>query len=235
MANQWLDALGTSLGKFRLGFLGPLFSPSSGVIEARNNTDSAYAAMRMAIANIVGDSIILNEQASSSGASWKMTLSRPGSGMTHDLEIIMPSADPTVGQALTVASFASNVITLQWTTIAAGTDKIVIDTTSIAFGVSSPVAMFTKPNTAVILSVELIIDTPFDGTPTLSVGISGTTSKYGPTTAWDLTAAIGGAKTGYVYHPNEPATTSEALIATYSAGGATVGAGRILVRYAIPS
>ena len=71
----------------------------------------------------------------------------------------------SVGQALTVASFVGDVITLQWTTIAGGAEKLVVDTTSLAFGTSSPVAMYTAPANAVHTLFQVIIDTAFNGTP----------------------------------------------------------------------
>jgi hypothetical protein len=76
------------------------------------------------------------------------------------------------------------------------------------------------------------VDTSFDTPATVSIGITGTVSKYGPTSAWDLQAA---AKTSFGYKPNEPAAGAESMIATYSAAGATVGAARILTTYVIPS
>jgi hypothetical protein len=234
MANQWLDLIGTSLSKLRLGFLGVNLKSSSGVFEVKNTADNAFADARAAILRLVGDDVIFNEQATSTGASWKFTVSRPSSGMTHDLQVIMPSGDPAVGQALTVASFASNIITLQYTTIAAGTDKLVCDTTSLVFGSSSPLAMFTLPQNARVLEVRIIIITPFDGTATVTVGVSGTATKFGVATAWDLSQP---AKTTMKYTPGEIADSggTEAIIATYSAGGATVGSALIEVDYVIPS
>lgn len=234
MADLWEDLIGTSLGKLQHGIGGPFSKNVSGDLAARDPTDASYVAMRMALAKIFGNDIQLNSGATESGASWIMTLSRPSAGMTGDVQIIMPpDLAPSVNQALTIASISSGVITLQWATIAAGTDKIVVDTTTLAFGTSSPITMFTAPANAEILVVELVIDTAFNGTPTLSVGVSGTTSKYAPTSAWDLTAA---AKTRFKYHPNEPASGSTAaLIATYSAGGASAGAAHILTWYCIPS
>lgn len=233
MAGKFQDILGTLFSKFQLGIGGPNVKNESGDVAARNAADSAYAAVRAALVKVFGNDIELNAGATSSGADWKMTLRRPSSGMTHDLTIVMPSGDPAPGQALTVASFSSNTVTLQYTTIAAGNDKPVVDTTSIAFGSSSPVAMFTLPANAVVLDVKVIIDTAFNGTPSLSVGISGQTSKYLSSTQVDLTAAAG---TSFSVSPNVAANGStENLIATYAAGGATAGAARILVSYVIPS
>lgn len=233
MAGSFQDLLGTVFSKFQLGLGGPNVKGSSGAIEARNAGDTAYTQMRMLLAAITGDDIVLNEQASASGSSWKYTLRRPSTGMTHDLTVVMPSADPAPGQALTVATFAANVVTLQWTTIAAGTDKVVVDTTTLAFGDSSPKALFTLPANAVVRDVQVVVDTAFNGTPQLSVGVSGTTSKYLGNAQVDLAASAG---TSFTVHPNLPANgATEALIATYAAGSATAGSARILVSYVIPS
>jgi hypothetical protein len=233
MSGEFNDLLGTTLASFQISIGGPRAKNISGDIAARNAADSAYAAVRALLFKTFGNDFELNSGAAGSGADWKFTISRPSTGMTHNLQVIFPSADPAAGQALTVTSLVGDVITLGYTTIAAGTDKIVVDTTTVAFGSSSPIAMFTKPANAEILVVETIIDTSFDGTPTLSMGISGTTSKYMPTSALDLTAA---AKTRFKFHPNEPAVgTTEALILTYSAGSATVGAAHVLTHYVIPS
>jgi hypothetical protein len=235
MASQFWDLIGTTLAKLQIGIGGVNVKTMSGDLASRDAADAAYAAIRATLFKTFGNDFELNSGAAGSGADWKLTFSRPSTGMTHALQVIWPAGDPTANQAITVASLVGDVITLQYTTVAAGTDKIVVDTTTVAFGDSSPIAMFAKPANAVILSEEVIIDTAFDGTPTLSIGISGTLAKYGPTSAWDLTAANGGAKSSYVYHPNEPATSAESLIATLSAGGATVGSLRILTSYVIPS
>jgi len=230
---RMLDALGTVFTKFRLGIGGPQLKNNTGVIEGRDAADAAYVAIAALLFQTYGDDFELNAGAAGSGDDWKFTLSRPSTGMTHDLQVIMPAGDPTTGQALTVASFTSDVITLQWTTVAGGTDKVVCDTTSLAFGSTSPVSMFTLPANAIIKRIAVVIDTAFDGTPSLSVGVSGTPSKYLASTQVDLTAVAG---TVFEVDPGQAADAStEALIATYSAGGATAGAARILVDYVIPS
>lgn len=229
----WKDLLGTVRSSFQLGIGGARVKNNAGVVEARNPADSAYAAVAALLFQTFGDDFELNAGAAGSGADWVFTFRRPSTGMTHNLIVVMPSGDPAVGQALTVASFAGDVITLEWTTVAGGTDKVVVDTTTVGFGASSPVAMFTKPADAVVLFEKVIIDTAFDGTPTLSIGITGSTSKYMPSTAIDLNAA---ANTVFDYEPGLPAEVgTEAMIATYSAGGASVGSARILTAYVIPS
>lgn len=234
MAGRFLDLLGTSFSKLALGIFGPQLKNESDDVAARNNADSGYAAVRAALVKVYGDDILLNAGAAGSGDDYKLTLSRPSTGMTHDLQIVVPSGDPAPGQALTVASFTSNVVVLAYTTIAGGDDKIVVDTTTVAYGDSSPITAFTKPANAIVDEVEVIIDTPYDDpTASLSVGITGTTSKYMPTTALDLTAD---AKTSFCYKANEQAVgTTEGIIVTLSAGSSTAGSARVLIRYSIPS
>lgn len=229
---RFTDIIGVVGGKLKLGLTGPQLKGNGTAVEARNAADSAYATINALLHATYGDDFELNSGAAGAGADWKYTLRRPSTGMTHALTVVYPSADPTVGQALTVASFTANVITLGWTTVAAGTDKSVVDTTSLAFGTTSPLAMFSSPSGAVLRKISVVIDTPFNGTPSLSIGITGTVSKYLGATQVDLTAAAG---TVFEIDPGLPSTAGEALIATYAASGATVGAARILTEYVIPS
>jgi hypothetical protein len=227
------DLLGTLRSSFQLGIGGARVKHNAGTIEARNAGDSAYAAIAALLFKTYGDDFELNAGATSTGADWKFTLRRPSTGMTHDIAVVMPSGDPAPGQALTVASFASNTVTFEYTTIAAGTDKVVVDTTSLAFGSTSPAAMFTLPANAVVRSVKVIVDTAFNGAPTLSIGLATATSKYLSSTQVDLLAAAG---TVFEVDPGLAAVgTTEDLIATYAAGAATAGAARIEVAYVIPS
>lgn len=232
------DLLGTLIDSFQIGKGGPRIKRNGNNIDLRNAADNAYidlivAALQAANINVTGNDITLNSDAAGSGADRTMTLSRPSTGMANNLTIVLPAGNPSPGQALTVASFAGNVVTLEYSTVAGGSDKAVWDTTPLAFGDTSPKAMFNLPANAVVLAVKVIIDTSFNGTPTLSIGISGTTSKYMGTGHIDLTAAAG---TVFEVDPALASVGSvEALIASYAAGGASAGAARILVGYVIPS
>lgn len=226
---------GTSETSFRVGLLGPLLKRISGTqLAVRNTADSAYAAVQALLFQTFGDDFELNAGATSAGADWKFTMRRPSTGMTTAVVLVMPaSGTPTVGMALTVASVSAGVITLAYTTVASGTDSAKVDTTTIAFGSTSPVAMFNNPAGGVVRSVSVTIDTAFNGAPSLSVGIAGTVSKYMPATAVDLTAAAG---TVFQFTPGTAAAGGvEAIIATYAAGAASAGAARVEVEYVIPS
>jgi hypothetical protein len=93
--------------------------------------------------------------------------------------------------------------------------------------------MFTLPANAVVSEIAVVVDTSFNGTPSLSVGITGTLSKYLSSTQVDLTQP---ATTTFEIQPGMASVgTTEAIIFTYAAGGASAGAARILVSYSIPS
>ena len=235
MSNKYVsDLVGTLKSFFQIGGpSGPRLKNASGTIEVRNAADAAYAAIKASLVQATGEDIELNADAAGAGADWKYTFRRPSTGMTHALVVVFPSDDPAPGQALTVVSLVGDVVTLEWTTIAGGTDKVVSDTTTLAFGASSPLAMFTLPANAVVLMVRVIIDVAFNGAPTLSIGVSGTTSKYMGATDVVLTEATG---TVFEVTPSSIANGStENLIATYAAGAASVGSARIIVDYVIPS
>jgi len=230
---RFSDLLGTLNSKFKLGIGGPQLKNSAGVIQARDTADAAYSAMAALLFQTYGNDFELNSGAAGSGADWKYTLRRPSTGMTLALTVVMPSGTPAPGQAITVQSYSSGVITLEYTTIAGGTDKPVVDTTSLVFGSAGTLAMYTAPANAVHQLYKIVIDTAFTGAPTMSIGIAGNTSKYVAATQIDLTAAAG---TVFEIDPGLASVgTTEALIITYAAGGAGAGAARILDEYVIPS
>jgi hypothetical protein len=229
MAGRFLDLLGTSYTKIQLGIAGLVLKNVSSKIRARNAADNADAPLVGSVISASGDVIELNEDAAGSGADWKYSLQRPASGMTAAQTLTLPAGNGSPGQVPATDGSGN----LSWTTVAAGNDKLVTDTTTLGFGSASPLAMFNLPANAVVESVQVIIDTAFNGAPTLSVGIAGTTAKYLAATQVDLTAAAG---TSFEVAPGLAAVGAiENLIATYAAGGASAGSARILVHYSIPS
>lgn len=235
MARILSDLAGTALAKFQFGIgtAALLIKNVSSKLRARNAADSADAPFVASKISSSGESIGLNEDAANSGTDWAMDLQRPTSGMSEARTIIMPAGNPAVGQALFVSAYAAGTVTLDYLTIAAGTDKAVYDTTTIAFGASSPVAMFTKPANAVTLHIWIVVDTAFDGAaPTLSIGIVGTTSKFMSSTEMDL-RTLG----TYEVFRADVATvgSTEAVIATINPDSSTVGSARVIYEYVIPS
>ena len=232
MAGRFIDILGSVYSKFQLGLGSTAVNVKevAGKLRVRNKADAADAPLVGSVIAASGDLLELNEDAANAGADWKMTLNRPASGMTAQVNLTLP---PTVGSPGQVLSTDGATGVTSWTTVASGNDKVITDTTALAFGSGASVAMFNLPVGAVVANVVVTVDTPFNGTPSLSVGIAGTLSKYLASNQVDLTQA---ATVSFDVEPGLPAPGAvEALLATYSAGGATAGAARILVAYSIPS
>ncbi|MEO5348889.1 MAG: hypothetical protein H7836_04510 [Magnetococcus sp. YQC-3] len=228
----FMDLKGTSQSSFQIQKGGPRLKNNSGVLEAKNAADSAYVDFKASALKSTSNTMTWNEDASLAGADWKMQISRPTSGMTANTNFVMPADYGTNGYVLQTDG-AGNLSWVAQSSPPSVTQKITVDTTTLAFNTSSPLALFTLPANAVVHKVKVIIDTAFDGAPTLDIGISGNTSKYGAAAAFDLTS---GAGDRWESNPNQaPVGTTEALIATYAAGGATVGSARIEVDYSIPA
>jgi hypothetical protein len=232
VANKWVDAIGTQLNSFLvgLGTTGLRIKNVSGGLVARNKADTSDAVITGSQVRASGDSILINSDALSTGSDWAFQLSR-NPAQTAALEVQAPPSKGTDGYFLRQKPGTSaGILELELAAPVSGAPTI--DTTNLAFGTTSPLALFTLPANAIVNKVEIVIDTPFNNTPSLSIGITGTTSKYASATQIDLTE---GATTSFEITPNVAANASaENLIATYTAGGATAGAARILVTYSVP-
>lgn len=229
MAGYLSNLFGTLKTTFQLGKGGPKLKNNAGVVEARNAADTDYVELRALLASIFGDDIVLNAGAAGAGADWSLTISRSGTGQTENLQVVWPGPSPASGQVLAVDSIVGGVVTLEWVSVAAGGDNVKTDTTDLAFGSASPVAMFSLAAGGIVQDISVIIDTPFDGAPSLSIGVTGTLSKFMASTEVDLTADA-----GTIFHVKvavPPEGGNQDLIATYAAGGATAGAARILTNY----
>lgn len=225
LSNLW----GTTKSIFRLGKGGPQIKANAGAIEIRNTTDADYATLRALLVEVFGDDIELNAGAAGAGDDWRLTLSRAATGQTEHLQVVWPGPSPATGQTLGVASIAAGVITLEWVNAASGNDKAVVDNTNLAFGDSGPVSLFSLPANGVITDIEVIVDEPWDGTPSASIGVTGSASKFMASSEIDLTSAA-----GTVWHVKPavpPEVGVQALEMAYSQGGATAGAARVLVHY----
>lgn len=221
------DLLGTVRSTFKLGLTGVLLKNSAGNLLVRNNADNADANITALKLLNSGNAIQLNSAATQSAASWTYDLTRPAAGMTANQTLTLPAGLGTAGQVL--ATDGAGVLSYVSASNTASLDHI--DTTSLAFGTASPLAMFSTGAGDIIDEIEIVVDTAFNGAPSLSIGISGTTSKYMSASDVDLTAAAG---TTFKVHPGLTAAGAEALIATYTAGGASAGAARLLVHFAAP-
>jgi hypothetical protein len=201
---------------------------STGNLLVRNTGDTADASVTAAKVSVSGDILEINSDATAAAADWKYTLQRPTAGMAAALTLTLPVNAGSANQVLQTDGTG----VLAWASAAstAACDKI--DTTSLAFGTASPLALFSTGASDIINCIEVVVDTPFNGTPSLSIGVSGTTSKYLSATDVDLTAPAGSV---FQVHPGLAAAGAEALIATYAASGATSGAARVLVYFATPA
>jgi hypothetical protein len=202
---------GTSVGKFIIGLTGVSLKNNSGSLDVRNNADTAFTDVNAA-------------QVSVNGTTYKTTLISSASQAT-DLSITFPSTAGTNGFVL--QTDGAGVTT--WASAATTGDKTTVDTTTLNFGSSSTVSCFTLPAGALVLRSTFVVDTAFDGTPSMSVGITGNASKYFG--SGDL--LLGSVGSYQVPFYELPDVSSEAIEITYSAGSATVGTGRLLVEYVV--
>ena len=209
---SWLKITGTQVGKFVLGLTGVTLKNNSGNLDVRNNADTAFASANVA-------NVALNT------ATNRITLAAP-SALAANYAITLPLDDGSPGQVLATDGSGNT----SWVSAASTASSWKVDSTSFAFGASSPIAAFTLPANAVVNTVTVIVDTAFDGTPSLSVGNASATSKYFASTDGLLTIAD---RYDAPYQGVSLGTT-DAIEISYTAGGATVGAGRMLVTYANP-
>lgn len=228
MAGKFSDLLGTLAGYLKIGgTTGVRLKNSSGNLLVRNTADSADAEVTASKVNVSGNVVDINSDAAATGADWLYRLQRPASGMTAAVTLTLPPDDGSPSQVL--QTDGSGV--LSWASAGSTANAEKVDTTTLAFGSSSPLALFSTAAADIITKIQVVIDTSFNGTPSLSIGISGTTSKYMAATDVDLAAAAG---TVFEVHPGLAAQGVEALIATYAAGGASAGSARILVTRVTP-
>lgn len=205
------DLIGTLKTYFRFGNL--RLKDNSGVLEAKNKADTAYA-------NVAAAGLVLQ------GATSGVTTLTPADEQTESWEL--PDADGSTGQAMVTDGSGK----LSFATVATGSNAVKSETETVVFDASSPITIFTPPASAHILTVIADVETAFDATgASLSVGIAGTTTKYMGATDNDLAIAA-----VYEVSPNfEEDETPDAVIITFSAGtGGSAGAAKVKVIYANP-
>ncbi len=228
----WSDLKGLTSGILQFGIGGVNATNNSGTLDIKNAANNAYAPLKTSLLHVGDEVMELNSSAAGSGADWKYTLQVPTSGMGAAVVLTLPVDDGTPNQAL-ITDGSGN---LSWSTAGVTTDCDHEEVTVLNWNSAATVAMFTTPTDTTVFSVEVIIDTPFDGTaPSMSVGktAGGAISKYMPATAVNL---AGTAKDRYIYHPGEAMASAEGLIITFTAGGsASAGSARVIVTYSTPA
>lgn len=226
---NFLKLDGTTASKLQLNAAagGVVLKNSSANLVVRNATDSANANVTGAEFLASGNTgLVINSDAASSGADWALSIARPAAGMTGAWTLTLPISGGTVGQVLSTDG-AGNT---SWINTASGATDITIQT-PLAFGDGSTVSSFTLPIGGIILSCEMIVDTAFDGTPSASVGIAADHSLF--MGSGDLNLGI---SAGWNVGPNVASSGSaDPVIIYYSAGGASVGAARLIINYSIPA
>lgn len=95
----FMDLKGTSQQSFQIQKGGARIKNAAGVMQIRNAGDTDFADLIAKILKASGNSLELNSQAAGAGADWKMTLSRPASGMTAAVNYVLP-AIPQAGKVL---------------------------------------------------------------------------------------------------------------------------------------
>lgn len=210
---------GTSATTFQLGIgaVAAMVKWTASKVTLRNKADTNYVGL-------AAQTVDLYDTA----GTRKVTLAL-ATGAAADTTINFPPDAGTAGYVLRTDG-ATNTT---WVAAGSTVQCASIDTTTLAFGTASPQALFTLPANAIVTEVSVIVDTAFAGGTgaTVSVGVSGTASKYVGTGDIDLATA-----SEYLVRPGLASVgTTEALIATYSAGGATAGSARILVTFSIPT
>lgn len=224
------DLLGTTAAYFKLGLAGVRLKNTSGDLAVRNSGDTADAAITTSKVNVSGDALDINSDAAGSAADWKYTLQRPAAGMTAAVTLTLPPDDGTAGQVLGTDGLGN----LAFVSAADTSFSDKLNDTALVFGSSGTVAMFSTGAGDVLEYFEVVVDTAFNGstpTPSMSVGVTGTVSKYVASSQVDLTA-VG----SYQVHPGVVAQGVEALIITFTAGGgASTGAARVIAHYSTPA
>lgn len=184
-------------------------------IDIRNNADTQFANTRM-------QQLALLRQTGTNSVTLAIA-SEPGASITYNL----PVADGTNNQVLATNGSGQ----LQWTSVATASGQVLSDDTVLTFGSPSTVAMFTPPANCTIRRVTVDINTAFNGSPTMSVGVAGDTTRYMAATENDLTQAVT-FETAPMYQEDG---SPDAIIITYAAGGATQGSALVTVDYSNPA
>jgi len=224
-----LDLTGTTKPDFQIDANngGPAIQNDSGDLKL---VDAAGDAVKVTALELVlegtADQVVLD-----SGGTYPTTISSAASP-TEAVQFTLPPDNGSPGYVLTTLA-GDGVAT--WEAPSAGSaNGVLIARKAIAFGDSSPIALFSLPANAVVNQVDVLVNTAFDGTaPQITVGISGNTSKF--TAASDVNLKVVGSYGVTACRRVATSGSPQALIATYTADSSAAGAGFIDVYYSIPT
>jgi hypothetical protein len=210
------DLKGTATGFIKLALNGVRLKNDNGNLVVRNSADSADAQITTSKITVTGNELTI-------GSAETITITRPDTGMSGNYSLTLPVNGGNSGDVLSTDGTG----VLEWIAPSSSPSNAVYSTTTVAFDSSSPVTLFTLPANATMLMVRVVVDTAFDETPSLTIGISGNTDKYLSSSQIDLNAVD-----SYDVIPSVvPNVASESVIATYTANSATVGSARIIMGY----
>ena len=121
---NFVKADGTQASKFQLAATagGVVLKDASGNLAIRTTGDAAYAAITASVFNSTSDAgLVLNSDASGSGADWTLTIARPATGMSAAWTLTLPPTPGSPNQVLqtngsgvtTWVDVSGNVVTSQ--------------------------------------------------------------------------------------------------------------------------
>lgn len=214
--SSWLKIIGTQTGRFILGLTGVSIKNNSGVLDVKNNADSAYADVKAQAVTVFNNS-----------AGYGNTI-QSGATQAANYTYTLPLDDGSPGEVL--QTDGSGV--LSWVSAGSTAACLTAFETVVNFGDSTPISMFTLPAGATVDHVTIIVDTAFDGTANLSVGIDGGSASYYAasgdsllqvTDRYDVPVQVA------------PSVGTEDVEIAYTAGGASAGSARVIVAYWTPA
>lgn len=174
MLNEFLSAvLGTMRNLFQIGGpSGPALKNNAGVLDVRNAADSAWVDLEAKSIKVLGTNGVTG-----------VKLASP-SGLGASLTLTLPNSVGGAGQFLQGDGSGG----LNWA--AAQSNADLTDVTAITQASASPLAMFTPPANAIIREIWINVTVAAaGGSPTLSIGVTGTPALYVATGDLDLKSA----------------------------------------------
>jgi hypothetical protein len=211
MDRKLSDLIGTARDYFMLAVV--RLKNSTGVLEVRNEGDTAYANANVHTLGVAG-----------SNASNKVTLTAPA-GLSGSVSLTLPPDAGTDGWLLKTNGSG----TLTW--VAPGSNAAVMQVESFTQATSSPLTIIAPADDSVVSRVIIVVDSAASaGSPTISVGISGDTDRDMLTTDSNL-LAVG----IYEVAPmTDVGTDPDDIIATIVPNGQTFS-GRVYVEITVPA
>jgi hypothetical protein len=193
------------IGTFRL-------KDSSGVVQLRNAGDTAFA-----------DGAVNKLRVQGNNAANAVILTSPGA-LGSNVTFTLPGADGSTGQVIKTDGAG----TLSFVSVNA--IGINIQEESFTEATSSPVTIFSADANTIVLEVTVVISVAAGGgSPTVEVGITGTTNLFMTTAETDL-LTVG----TYTVYPETSVGVSTVNVLLSIVPSAQTFTGKVFVKYGIP-